>query len=83
MLREQLAALETGAAPHYPIVVTSAAVIEGRALTRPCPHCGGENRLVEHTRPWRGIRRVDVECRHCSAPRTLWFRLVEHEPAAN
>ena len=62
-----------------PIVVTTTAVIEPRAMATPCPHCGGEYRILEHTRPRRGVRRVDVQCRHCSAPRTLWFRLVETE----
>jgi hypothetical protein len=62
--------------------VTSTAVIEGRATAMPCPHCGGESRVLEHTRPVAGLRQVDVACRHCSAPRTLWFRLVLSEHAA-
>ena len=62
-----------------PIVVTTTAVIEPRAMATPCPHCGGEYRILEHTRPRHGVRRVDVQCRHCSSPRTLWFRLVELE----
>jgi hypothetical protein len=63
--------------PDRPIVVTSSAVIEPRAMSLPCPRCAGEYRILEHTRPRHGIRRVDAQCRHCSAPRTLWFRLID------
>lgn len=63
-----------------PFVVQSPAVIDGQAAREPCLRCGGEGRVHEHTRPRAGIRRVDVACRQCSAPRTLWFRLVLDEP---
>jgi hypothetical protein len=63
----------------HPITVTSAAVIEPRATTLPCPLCAGFYRVVEHTRPVPGLRRVDVKCRHCSGERTLWFRIVDRE----
>ncbi|HEU0035043.1 MAG TPA: hypothetical protein VFQ53_30665 [Kofleriaceae bacterium] len=79
--REQLARLAPGGSPHNPILVSSASVIEPRAATMPCPQCGGLYRIHEHTRPWPGIRKVDVACRHCSTPRSLFFRIVEsHEP---
>jgi hypothetical protein len=55
-------------------------VIEPRAMALPCPHCGGEYRVIEHVRRATGLRLVDVACRHCSAPRALWFRIVPHEP---
>jgi hypothetical protein len=80
--RDLLATLEPGGSPSRPIEVTSAAVIEPRATTLPCPQCGGFYRVHEHTRPpeyKRGLRRVDVACRHCSTPRTLWFRIVPYE----
>jgi hypothetical protein len=77
--RELLAGLAPGGSPERPIVVTSSAVIEPRAIALPCPQCNGEHRVLEHTRPRRGNRRVDVQCRHCSSQRTLWFRLVDLE----
>lgn len=79
--RERLAALSPGGSPQRAIPVASAAVIEVRAAAMPCPQCGGLYRLHEHTRPLPGIRRVDVACRQCSTPRTLWFRIVENEPS--
>jgi hypothetical protein len=78
--REHLAALSPGGSQHRAIDVTSAAVIEVRAAAMACPQCGGRYRILEHTRPVPGIRRVDVACRHCSTPRALWFRIVEREP---
>lgn len=81
--RERLIALSPGGAPSHAIAVTSTAVIDVRAQALPCPHCGGRYRLDDHTRPAPGLRRVDLTCRNCSAPRTLWFRLVEPAPALN
>ena len=75
--REELAALAPGGSPYRPIEVTSASVIEVRAEALPCPRCGGQYRIHEHTRPVPGLRRVDVACRRCSTPRALWFRIVE------
>lgn len=77
--RERLAALLPGGSRERPIVVTSAAVIEPRVKAMACPHCSGEYRIHEHEMAAPGIRRVDVTCRHCSAPRSLWFRLVARE----
>jgi len=78
--RERLAALSPGGSPKRAIAVASASVIEVRAAALSCPHCHGQYRIHEHTRPVPGIRQVDVACRRCSTPRTLWFRIVEHEP---
>lgn len=77
--RERLAALSPGGSPSRAIAVTSAAVVETRTAALACPQCSGEYRILEHTRPVPGLRRVDVSCRHCSTPRALWFRLVEAE----
>lgn len=71
-----LAALQPGGSPARPIEVASASVIEARATAMPCPLCGGFYRVHEHTRPVPHLRKVDVGCRHCSTPRTLWFRIV-------
>lgn len=80
MAREQLVALLPGGSPDRAIDVTSAAVIEVRAAAMACPQCGGLYRILDHTRPVPGVRRVDVACRHCSTPRALWFRIREREP---
>jgi hypothetical protein len=77
--REHLAALSPGGSPHRAIDVASAAVIEVRAAAMACPQCGGQYRILEHTRPVPGVRRVDVACRRCGTPRALWFRIVERE----
>jgi hypothetical protein len=78
--RERLAALVPGGSRERPIEVTSTAVIEIRALAMPCPQCEGQFRIRAHEAPESGIRRVDVTCRQCAAPRSLWFRLVSDEP---
>jgi len=79
--REKLAALSRGGTSDHPIQVTSAAVIETRALNSTCPQCEGTYRIVEHTSPASGLRRVDVRCQRCGTPRALWFRLVSDEPS--
>ena len=77
--REQLAQLARGGSPERPIRVASASVIEARTTALPCPQCGGEYRIHEHTRPVPSLRKVDVACRHCSTPLTLWFTIVPYE----
>jgi len=79
-LREHLASLERGGSHHRPIAVASASVVEVRARALHCPHCDGEYRIEEHISVASGLRRVDVTCRHCSRPRSLWFRLTSFEP---
>ena len=76
--REKLAKLVAGGAREHPLDVPTAAVIEGRAAAMPCPQCSGELRVVEH-RSEGGLRAVDVACRQCGVPRTLWFRIVVDE----
>jgi hypothetical protein len=76
--RERLARLVRGGSIDRPIPVTSASVIELRAANgMPCPICRGQYRILEHTRPVPGIRCLDVECRHCSTPRSLYFTIIE------
>lgn len=77
--REQLLALQPGGTRERPIEVSSAAVIEPRVANLSCPHCGGTYRLHEHEREAPSLRRVDAGCRVCSAPRSIWFRLVPDE----
>ena len=78
--RERLAELSAGGASSHPIHVDSASVVEVRIEALPCPQCAGPYRLVEHRSAATGLRAVDVVCRTCGAPRTLWFRLDSHEP---
>lgn len=76
--RERLAELLPGGSIERPYVVSSASVIEGHATAAmPCPICGGQYRVLEHTRPIPRIRRLDVACRHCATPRALYFTIVE------
>ena len=77
--RELLLALQPGGSRERPLEVSSAAVIEPRVGGLNCPHCGGTYRIHEHEREAPGVRRVDAACRRCSAPRSLWFRLVPDE----
>jgi hypothetical protein len=63
---------------EQPIRVDSASVVEVRAAALTCPECNfGTYRIAEHVRPAPRLRRVDVTCRYCGTPRSLWFRLVE------
>jgi hypothetical protein len=78
--RERLISLLPGGSRQRPIEVGSAAVIEPRVGSMNCPHCAGEYRIQEHEWAGPSLRRVDATCRHCSSPRTIWFRLVISEP---
>jgi hypothetical protein len=79
--RERLAALLPGGSAQRPRLVASSSVIEGHAsAAMACPQCGGQYRVLEHTRPRPDLRRVDVACRQCARPRALWFRIVSDEP---
>jgi predicted Zn finger-like uncharacterized protein len=78
--REQLAGMAPGGSSERPIAVASAAVVETRIHGSTCPQCEGTYRIVEHTSPSAGVRRVDVRCQLCGTPRTLWFKIVSDEP---
>ncbi|HEY0714368.1 MAG TPA: hypothetical protein VGF45_16920, partial [Polyangia bacterium] len=58
-----------------PLVVSSAAVIDGRARAEPCVQCGGELDLRNHSAESASLRRTDLICRLCHAPRSIWFRI--------
>lgn len=78
--REKLANLSPGGAKDRPIVVETAAVIEGRVRAMPCVQCEGAHRVGEHRSEGPGLRAVDAKCERCGAPRTVWFRIVVREP---
>jgi hypothetical protein len=74
--RERVAAASPGGAPDNAIVVTSAAVVETRARQSPCVQCGGALELCgdRASSTARGVlREIDVVCRRCHVPRTLYF----------
>jgi hypothetical protein len=77
---EQLARLEPGGAPDRPIVIDSPAIVDIRAVAKPCPLCDGSLRLVEHAaESIDGVRlRVaTVACTLCGVQRAIYFRLDE------
>lgn len=78
--REKLFALSPGGSRERPLSVSSASVIEVRVESLPCPQCEGPYRLREHVSEGPGLRRVDVICRQCGAPRSLFFRIVDDSP---
>lgn len=83
--RDRLASLQPGGSPERPYVVGSSAVIEQHATrSMPCPHCRGEQRVLEHEHDRaRALRRVEVRCRQCSHARTLWFAIEPPQPTDN
>jgi predicted Zn finger-like uncharacterized protein len=78
--KEKLAKLERGGTQEHPIEVASSAVIEVRIHGMQCPQCAGAYQIIDHRSAGQGIRPVDVKCKICGAPRTLWFRIVEDQP---
>lgn len=77
---ERLASLEPGGSPDRPIVVDTPAVVDLRAVARPCPLCEGALRLEAHTADEiDGIRlRVaELSCVRCGVRRKRYFRLAE------
>jgi hypothetical protein len=76
--------MSPGGAPERPIVVESAAVIEGRARDSRCAVCEAELDLEEHevaTHAGQSLRRVKLTCRECHTPRVIWFKLAPRLPS--
>jgi len=81
--RRRLLKLEAGGSPERPIEVASAAVIEARAASVPCPDCAGELRAESHeAREHEGelVREVTSICRRCGAALAQYFRIVPARP---
>lgn len=87
--RQKLWFLERGGSPARPIEVESAAVIETRATSTPCPRCGGELRVKEHaakvldergneTTSDKGValRVLDLACFQCGTRQRAYFRVA-------
>jgi hypothetical protein len=80
---QRLAGDLPGGGPERAIEVASASVVELKALGTPCLQCGGELEL-RHDRASADsggvLRALELTCRRCHAPRTLWFRVVASGP---
>lgn len=77
---ERLARLEPGGAPERAIAIDSPAVVEVRALARPCPLCNGSLRVEDHTAEvidGTRLRVAAVRCVMCGVRRSIYFRLDE------
>jgi hypothetical protein len=82
--RERLAAAAPGGTAERAIPVSSASLVEPRALSTPCVQCGGELALRAHAAPAEAggtLRVARLVCRRCHAPRELWFRLDRALPS--
>jgi hypothetical protein len=75
---ERLARAEEGGSPQRPIVIDTPALVELRAVARPCPLCGGPLRLEAHAAEVIDgvrLRIAHVVCTSCGRPRAIHFRL--------
>jgi hypothetical protein len=75
---ERLARLEPGGSPERPLVIDSPAVVEVRAVAKPCPLCGGSLRVEEHAAleiEGARLRVASVACTQCGVRRSVYFRL--------
>ena len=80
---EEMAAELPGGSPERPIDLATASLVEAQARGTPCIQCGGSLDL-RHDRatvtPRGVLRELDLVCRLCHAPRTLWFRIAPAAP---
>lgn len=76
---ERLARVEPGGSPDRPIEIDTPAIVEVRALAKPCPLCQGPLRLEEHAAveiDGARLRVAAVACTQCGVQRSLYFRLA-------
>ncbi len=81
--RTEAAIDREGALPTHPIYVASAASIEPRAESEPCPICGGRLHVAEHVTQQLGgrrLRRLTMRCGGCGRRSRLFFELRESRP---
>jgi hypothetical protein len=72
-------AARVGGHETRPIDVTTASLVEPRAVGEACPLCGGELRLESHDAETRGgvrLRIVRVVCKMCRSPWERFYRIV-------
>jgi hypothetical protein len=75
---DRLARTSAGGSPERAIPVAVAGAVETRARAFRCHRCEGPLTLVSHDAEFllgRQLRRVDLSCDLCHAPRRLWFAL--------
>lgn len=79
-LRSRREARMPGGSPNHPIEVASAAVIEPRAASLPCPRCGSPAHVDEHRVEAadggggeRRLRVTEMRCGTCGHRRPLYF----------
>jgi hypothetical protein len=75
-LRSRQEARMPGGSPSHPIEVASAAVIEPRAASLPCPRCGSPAHVDEHAVDTHGDQRLRItrmRCGTCGHRRPLYF----------
>jgi ribosomal protein S27AE len=76
--RERLARLEPGGAPDRPIALVSASLVEVRARSMPCPICGSEVRVADHTAETlegQALRLAHTRCPSCGYEGIVYFAL--------
>lgn len=77
---ERLFELGPGGSPARPLVIASPSEVEVQARSLPCPICGGELRVEEHTAETVGTARLRVAkvvCAGCRAGRRIYFQLAQ------
>src|SRR5262245_41681891 len=77
---DRLARLAPGGSPQRALVIDSPAVVEVRAVAKPCPLCGGAFRLEEHAAveiDGVRLRVARIACTTCAIRRAIYFRLGE------
>jgi len=76
--KSKLMDLEPGGTEAHPLEVTTAAVIEPKARSVPCPRCDEPFDLKSHEAHADGhgrLREARLRCRLCGEQRSLWFRI--------
>ncbi len=75
-LRDRREARLPGGTPDHPIEVASAAVVEPRACSLPCPRCASPAHVDAHeveSHDDRRLRVTHMRCGTCSHRRSLYF----------
>lgn len=83
-LRDRREARMPGANPAHPVEVSSAAVVEPRATSMPCPRCNSPAHVDQHEVETHGARRLRVtrmRCGTCGHRRPLYFYVRSSESA--
>jgi hypothetical protein len=71
--------LEPGGSPERPLDVATAALVEPKARSVPCPRCEDPFDVEAHeahTDTHGRLREAKLRCRTCGLTRSLWFRIV-------